>query len=91
MIIGFLFWGGLSFTNCDAVRGKNIYIESSDLKNVITSTLFKYNYDSSHFKNTKELYGGELSFEVNLRNFLCPLQSYSENSYFFYLFIILQI
>jgi hypothetical protein len=88
---GFSFSGGLSFTNCDAARGKNIYIESGDLKNAITSTSFKYNYDSSLFKNTNELYGGELSFEVDLRNFLCPLQSYSENGYFFYLFIILEI
>jgi hypothetical protein len=83
--------GGLSFTNCDAVRGKNIYIESDDLENIDMewSTSFNYNYESSLLlSNATELSGGISSSDVDLRIYLCSLQSYTESGYFILYFFL---
>jgi hypothetical protein len=85
---GFSFERDILFTSCVAATGKNIYVESDDLFNSVGSASFKYNYSSSLLKNTNELYGGESSssLDVDLREYLCPLQNYSANGYFIYIY-----
>jgi hypothetical protein len=70
---GFSFSGGLSFTDCSASVGSNIYIKTDNLNDAISSSAFTYNYVSSLQVNSNELYGSKSSSDINLRKYLCPL------------------
>jgi hypothetical protein len=79
---GFSFGGSLTFIECSALVGKNIYIESASLEGISFENVFDYNYISSLKENSNELYGGESSSDVNLRKYLCPLQYYDDDGGF---------
>jgi hypothetical protein len=86
----FSFNGKIEFINCKATHGKNIYINSKTLTNSITSTTFNYNYS---LISGEELIGNDnrdLSSDIQLKKFLCPLYTFSESFFLiFYLFIYL--
>jgi hypothetical protein len=77
--------GDLLFTDCSALVGSNVYIDSMSLGDIPylnsnpSLSIFNFNYYSSLLESSNELCGSEsLSEDVELRKYLCPLQNYSE-------------